>query len=78
MHDKNPLFGITNTMLDEIAAIELLHRAKRISSIYSSRVIEENTLSMEQVTTVLNGKWFIASPKDITDGSGQSYSFKVH
>ena len=83
MHNKKPPFEITNTMLDEIAEIaELvgkvtatqglsvnptLRRTNRIRTIYSSLAIEQNTLSLEQVTAVLNGKKVIAPPKDIAE-----------
>ena len=83
MRSKKPPFEITNTILDEIAEIaELvghvnasfglstnptLRRTNRIRTIYSSLAIEQNTLSLEQVTAVLNGKHVIASPKDIAE-----------
>lgn len=83
MSNKNPPFDITAVILDEIAEIaELvghvnalqgmsanptLRRANRIRTIYSSLAIEQNTLSMEQVTAILNGRRVIAPPKDITE-----------
>lgn len=83
MRSKKPPFEITNTILDEIAEIaELvghvnasfglstnptLRRTNRIWTIYSSLAIEQNTLSLEQVTAVLNGKHVIAPPKDIAE-----------
>ena len=45
----------------------MLRRTNRIRSIYSSLAIEQNTLSLEQVTAVLNGKRVIAPPKDIAE-----------
>ena len=66
MRNKKPPFEITNSILDEIAEIaELvgkvtatqslssnptLRRTNRIRTIYSSLAIEQNTLSLEQVT----------------------------
>ena len=44
-----------------------LRRTNRIRTIYSSLAIEQNTLSLEQVTAVLNGKYVIAPPKDIAE-----------
>ena len=44
-----------------------LRRTNRIRTIYSSLAIEQNTLSLEQVTAVLNGKQVIAPPKDIAE-----------
>ena len=83
MRNKKPPFEITNSILDEVAQIaELvghvsattglstnptLRRTNRIRSIYSSLAIEQNTLSLEQVTAVLNGKQIIAPPKDIAE-----------
>ena len=83
MHNKKPPFEITNTILDEIAEIAelvghvnaslglstnpMLRRTNRIRTIYSSLAIEQNTLSLVQVTAVLNGKRVIAPPKDITE-----------
>ena len=83
MRNKKPPFEITNSILEKIAEIaELvghvnataglstnptLRRTNRIRSIYSSLAIEQNTLSLEQVTAVLNGKLVIAPPKDIAE-----------
>ena len=83
MRSKKPPFEITNTILDEIAEIaELvghvnasfglstnptLRRTNRIRTIYSSLAIEQNTLSLEQVPAVLNGKHVVAPPKDIAE-----------
>ena len=83
MYNKKPPFEITNEILDSITEIaELvgqvsatqglstnptLRRTNRIRTIYSSLAIEQNTLSLEQVTAVLNGKRVIAPPKDIAE-----------
>ena len=83
MRSKKPPVEISNTILDEIAEIaELvghvnasfglstnptLRRTNRIRTIYSSLAIEQNTLSLEQVTAVLNGKHVVAPPKDIAE-----------
>ena len=83
MHNKKPPFEITNDILATITEIaELigqvtatqglsasptLRRTNRIRTIYSSLAIEQNTLSLEQVTAVLNGKRVLAPPKDITE-----------
>lgn len=83
MHNEKPPFEITNEILDAITQIaELvgqvnatqglstnptLRRTNRIRTIYSSLAIEQNTLSLEQVTAVLNGKRIIAPPKDIAE-----------
>ena len=83
VRNKKPPFEITNTILSEIAEIaELvghvnaapglptnptLRRTNRIRTIYSSLAIEQNTLSLEQVTAVLEGKRILAPPKDIAE-----------
>ena len=83
MRNKNPPFEITNQMIDYVAEIaELvgklngtnhltanptLRRGNRIRTIHGSLAIEQNTLSLEQVTAVLNGKRVLAPPKDIAE-----------
>ncbi len=83
LYSKKPPFEITNEILEQIAQIaELvghvntvmgkslnptLRRSNRIRSIYSSLAIEQNTLSLEQVTAVLDGKRVLAPPKDIAE-----------
>ena len=83
MRNKKPPFEITNTMIHEVAEIaELvgkltftnqlsanptLRRTNRIRTIHGSLTIEQNTLSLEQVTAVLNGKQVLAPPKDIAE-----------
>ena len=80
---KNPPFQITNTILDsvieiaelvgklisinQLSANPTLRRTNRIRTIHSSLAIEQNTLSLEQVTAVLNGKHVLAPPKDIAE-----------
>ena len=44
-----------------------LRRSNRIRTIHGSLTIEQNTLSLEQVTAVLNGKHVPAPPKDIAE-----------
>lgn len=83
MRNKRPPFEITNRMIDYVAEIaELLgklnmadvlslnptlRRSNRIRTIHGSLAIEQNTLSLEQVTAVLNGKHVLAPPKDIAE-----------
>lgn len=82
MKSKKPPFTITNAMIDRVAEIaELvgrlsasqlsgsptLRRANRIRTIHGSLAIEQNTLTLEQVTAVLNGKQVLAPPKDIAE-----------
>ncbi len=83
MRNKKPPFEITNQMIDYVAEIaELvgklngtnhltanptLRRSNRIRTIHGSLAIEQNTLSLEKVTAVLNGKHILAPPKDIAE-----------
>ena len=83
MRNKKPPFEITNQMIGYVAEIaELvgklsavsslsanptLRRSNRIRTIHGSLAIEQNTLSLEQVTAVLNGKHVLAPPKDIAE-----------
>lgn len=83
MRNKKPPFEITNPMIGYVAEIaELvgklsaessfsvnptLRRSNRIKTIYGSLAIEQNTLSLEQVTAVLNGKHILAPPRDIAE-----------
>ena len=83
MEIKQPPFTITNGMIEKIAEIaELtgrisavsqlyknptLRQKNRIRTIYSSLAIEQNILTVEQVTAVLNGKHVLAPPKDIEE-----------
>ncbi len=78
-----PLFEITNKILFLIASISEkigeinaahlnkppteLRKRNRIKTIQSSLEIEGNTLSLEQVTDLLNNKRVIAPNKDITE-----------
>lgn len=76
-----PLYTLTNRMMNSVADISQLigqisafdklspnpqlRRISRMKSIYSSLAIEANTLTLEQVTAVLDGKRVLAPPKDI-------------
>lgn len=76
-------FQITDKILNDVTAIAqsvgkvstdsklsnnpTLRRTNRINTIYSSLAIEQNTLSIDQVTAVIAGKRVIAPPKDIAE-----------
>ncbi|MDV0441309.1 hypothetical protein McpAg1_04940 [Methanocorpusculaceae archaeon Ag1] len=78
-----PPFTITNQMIDRIASIsELvgtlsaagavnknphLRRNNRIKTIHSSLAIENNTLTLAQVTAVIDGKSVLGPPKEIRE-----------
>ena len=83
MRNTKPPFEITNQMIHGVVEIaELvgkldlghrlsanptLRRSNRIRTIHGSLAIEQNALSLEQVTAVLNGKHVLAPPKDIAE-----------
>ena len=82
MKNQKPPFDITNPMIDYVAEIAqlvgklsaaslsanpTLRRSNRIRTIHGSLAIEQNTLSLEQVTAVLSGKRVLAPPKDIAE-----------
>ena len=78
-----PPFQITNRIIDYVAEISelvgglshaghlstnpALRRANRIRTVHGSLAIEQNTLTLEQVTAVLGGKHVLAPPKDIAE-----------
>ncbi len=79
---KEPPFEITQAILADAAEISelvghlsagklssspILRRTNRIRTIQGTLAIEQNTLSVEQVTAVLNGKRVIAPPRDIAE-----------
>lgn len=83
MGDYNPPFTITNSMLSYVAAISEkigritfisdieakphLRKNNRIRSIHSSLKIEANSLSVEQVRDVINGKFVFGELKEIQE-----------
>ena len=81
--ELSPPFKITNEILNFVYEIGelvgkisaekefeknlILRRENRIKTIYSSLAIEQNTLTLGQVTDVINGKRVLAPPKDIKE-----------
>lgn len=53
--------------VSSLSANPTLRRSNRIRTIHGSLTIEQNTLSLEQVTAVLNGKHVLSPPKDIAE-----------
>ncbi len=80
---KNPPFTITPAVLSLTAEIAelvghvnaasglsanpMLRRANRIRSVHASVAIEQNTLTLTQVTAVLDGRHVIAPPREIAE-----------
>lgn len=57
----------TITTYDAMRPNPILRRENRIRTIHSSLAIEQNTLTLEQVTDVVNGKRILGPPKDIRE-----------
>ena len=83
MSDYNPPFHMTDKMTSLIAEISEqvgritvsqesiisphLRRGNRIRTIHSSLAIEHNSLSLEQVTAILDGKRILGNPNEIKE-----------
>ena len=83
VQQKNPPFEMTSRILslsteiaelvgrvvstEKLSASPTLRRTNRIRSIYSSLAIEQNSLTLDQVTAILDGKRVLAPPKDIKE-----------
>ena len=83
MSDYKPPFHMTDKMTSLIAEISEqvgritvlqegtisphLRRENRIRTIHSSLAIEHNSLSLEQVTAILDGKRVLGNPNEIKE-----------
>ncbi len=83
MEIYQPPFHITNTMLSYVASISEklgriktlqnpeskphLRRNNRICSVHSSLKIEANSLSLDQVTDIIDGRTVLGAPKEIQE-----------
>ncbi|MDE6869234.1 MAG: Fic family protein [Clostridia bacterium] len=88
-----PPYDLTDEMLDLVAQImetlgqlngvngleklPRLRRVSRIKSIHSSLAIENNTLSIEQVTDVIDGKRVIGPQEDILAVKNANEAYKI-
>ncbi len=52
---------------DSLQPNPTFRRENRVKSIYSSLAIEQNTLTLEQVSDVINGKRVLGLPEDICE-----------
>jgi len=67
--------GISN--VDDLSRLPRLRRASRISSIQSSLAIENNTLTYEQVSAILDGKRVLAPPNEIKEAENAIEAYKA-
>lgn len=77
----NPLYTLTNSMLNKVVDISkaignlefqvernlTLRKENRIKSIHSSLAIEKNSLSVQQITDIIDGKRVLGHPKEIQE-----------
>ena len=60
------VIGSTRSLRDDLWSSKL-RRENRIRTIHSSLAIEQNTLSLEQVTDIINGKRVLGKPNEIRE-----------
>ena len=93
MSDCKPPFHITDKTVNLVASISEqigritvlshgnlnphLRRENRIKTIHSSLAIENNSLSLEQVTAILDGKRILASPNEIREVENAYKSYEM-
>lgn len=93
MNNYVPPFEITNNMLDRVSSImksigkldnyknlnkmPILRRNNRIKSIHSSLAIEANSLSLEQVKDVIDGKSVIGPQDEIQEVKNAYEAYKM-
>lgn len=61
------LVGIVTTVLGDNVPSPMLRKANRIKTIHSSLAIEHNTLSLKQVTDIIDGKHVLGAPDEIQE-----------
>ena len=61
------LVGELNVMLGERMPSPMLRKKNQIKTIHSSLAIEHNSLSLQQVTDVINGKYVLGAPNEIQE-----------
>ncbi len=68
------------TVLQEGTISPHLRRKNRIRTIHSSLAIEHNSLSLEQVTAILNGKRVLGNPNEIKEvqNAYEAYELMLH
>ncbi len=93
MSEYKPPFHMTNKIANLLAEISeqigrvtvlesgkispKLRRENRIKTIHSSLAIEHNTLSIEQVTAILDGKRILGNPNEITEVKNAYQSYEM-
>ena len=72
--------GRIEMLVGEKYAEPMLRKKNRILTIHSSLAIEQNTLSLQQVTDVINGKHVLAHPREIQEVKNalEAYNLMIH
>ena len=65
--DISEQVGALNAQLGEQAPPPLLRKENRIRTIHSSLAIEHNSLTLQQVTDIVNGKHVLGAPNEIAE-----------
>lgn len=60
-------FSGAMTASDHLSKSPRLRRTNRVRSIHSSLAIEQNSLTLDQVSDVIDGKWVLGPPQDIQE-----------
>lgn len=75
-HSNDRITNLIANIVEEVVKVTILpdrqlaphlRRANRIRTIHSSLAIEQNTLSLEQVTALVNGKRVLGDPSEIRE-----------
>lgn len=61
------LLGVLTATLEDNVPSPMLRKANQIKTIHSSLAIEHNSLSLEQVTDVIDGKHVLGAPNEIQE-----------
>lgn len=93
MNNYTPPYNTTDEMLElvseimeclgqlsavnDLAKLPKLRRANRIKSIHSSLAIEHNSLSLEQVSDIVNGKRVLGAPDEIQEVKNAIDAYKL-
>ena len=89
---KSPQYTLSDKMISLVAEITeiathlemresvidpLLHKKNRLKTIHSSLAIEHNSLSLQQVTDIIDGKRVFGPPKEIEEVKNAKAAYAV-
>ncbi len=80
-HMTEKISSLSKEICDDVKRIgtipQNLRRENRIRTIHSSLAIEQNPLSLKQVTAILDGKHILANPIEIKEVKNASEAYKL-